>query len=147
MQENQSYYFLRCPYGDILCGLLFLGRDRFDCLGPIVCSCSQHAPLHRNYEGALNDSLAQYKAYIETYIADLSSSALAPVTIIWGWSGAGETDSGLEYMQRVLAHSEVLTVESLVQNVTMPFFAVNKFEWIQDYETELNRRARRQSLR
>jgi len=42
-------------------------------------------------------------------------SALAAATIIWGWSGAGETDSGLEYMQRVLAHNEVLTVESLVQ--------------------------------
>jgi len=87
--------------------------------------------------GALNDSLAQYKAYIETYIADSSSSALAAATIIWGWSGAGETDSGLEYMQCVLAHGEVLTVESLVQNVTMPFFAVGKFEWLQYYETEL----------
>jgi len=48
MQENQFYYFLRCPYGDILCGLLFLGRDRLDYLGPVVCS--QH--LHRNYEGS-----------------------------------------------------------------------------------------------
>ena len=39
-------------------------------------------------------------------------------------------------MQRVLPHNEVLTVDSVVQKVTMPFFAVDKFEWIKVYETE-----------
>jgi len=90
-------------------------------------------PLGNIARGAAGNSLRDYLVYSEwpTQVK-LSSTVIANTA--WGGDGANSTS-----MKRVLPNTQMLSLGSVLTNITVPYFAVDDFEWIRDPESVLTK--------
>ena len=76
-------------------------------------------------------SLQQY-ATSQAFVGQLVATAVAMGDLTWGTTGNNST-----LLTRVVPNIDSLPIQSLLQNITIPYFAVDDFEWILDPNSTL----------
>jgi len=84
-------------------------------------------PMHHLQQGHSRSSIA-------TYRKDMVTAAYLAL-MAWPWQDSSQ--DGERTMKRVTSRVAHLPIDSTLSNVTLPYFAVTKLEWITDPWTEL----------